>query len=160
MALKGNSRGFLAKAVADIRTSSAANVGADKDSDKRQRQAIAAFAQRSGLEPVGELTATGCTEGYGGLHERLWGVSSSSPLRCAQPLFNQARGLFMNEVSRSNRIDDVLSLQVCKPEARAELFFLKDSLERGMSLAEIAGFLRRTGELSPKVGDGGDQAAA
>jgi hypothetical protein len=67
MALKGNSRGFLAKAVADIRTSSAANVGADKDSDKRQRQAIAAFAQRSGLEPVGELTATGCTEGYGGV---------------------------------------------------------------------------------------------
>jgi hypothetical protein len=135
-------------------------IGADKDSDKRQRQAIAAFAQRSGLEPVGELTATGCTEGYGGLHERLWGVSSSSPLRCAQPLFNQARGLFMNEVSRSNRIDDVLSLQVRKHWARADLFFLKDSLERGMSLAEIAGFLRRTGELSPKVGDGGDQAAA
>jgi len=27
---------------------------------------------------------------------------------------------------------------------RADLFFLKDSLERGMSLAEIAGFLRRT----------------
>jgi hypothetical protein len=33
---------------------------------------------------------------------------------------------------------------VCKFWARADLFFLKDSLERGMSLAEIAGFLRRT----------------
>ena len=33
-----------------------ANVGADKDSDKRQRQAIAAFAKRSGLELVGEFT--------------------------------------------------------------------------------------------------------
>jgi hypothetical protein len=31
-----------------------------------------------------------------------------------------------------------------KPWARADLFFLKDSLERGMSLAEVAGFLRRT----------------
>jgi hypothetical protein len=52
----------------------------------------------------------------------------------------------MNEVSRSNRIHDVLSLQVCKFWARADLFFLKDSLERGMSLAEIAGFLRRTAD--------------
>jgi hypothetical protein len=29
---------------------------------------------------------------------------------------------------------------------RADLFFLKDSLERGMSSAEIAGFLRRTAD--------------
>jgi hypothetical protein len=33
-----------------------------------------------------------------------------------------------------------------KQWARADLFFLKDSLERGMSLAEIAGFLRRTAD--------------
>jgi hypothetical protein len=33
-----------------------------------------------------------------------------------------------------------------KSWARADLFFLKDSLERGMSLAEIAGFLRRTAD--------------
>ena len=33
------------KAVAYLRTSSAANVGADKDSEKRQRQAIAAYAK-------------------------------------------------------------------------------------------------------------------
>jgi hypothetical protein len=35
-----------------MRTSSAANVGADKDSDKRQRVAIEAFAKRGGLEIV------------------------------------------------------------------------------------------------------------
>ena len=35
--------------MAYIRTSSAANVGTDKDSDKRQRHAIAAFAKRSWL---------------------------------------------------------------------------------------------------------------
>ena len=38
------------KAVAYLRTSSAANVGADKDSDKRQLAAIAAFARANGYE--------------------------------------------------------------------------------------------------------------
>jgi DNA invertase Pin-like site-specific DNA recombinase len=38
-----------------FRTSSAANVGADKDSDRRQREAIAAFASRAGYELVGEF---------------------------------------------------------------------------------------------------------
>ena len=32
-----------------LRTSSAANVGADRDSDNRQREAIAAFAKRAGF---------------------------------------------------------------------------------------------------------------
>jgi DNA invertase Pin-like site-specific DNA recombinase len=37
-------------AIAYLRTSSAANVGADKDSDRRQREAIQAFARRAGYE--------------------------------------------------------------------------------------------------------------
>ena len=37
-------------AIAYLRTSSAANVGADKDSDTRQRQAIAGFAKRAGFD--------------------------------------------------------------------------------------------------------------
>ena len=41
-------------AVAYLRTSSAANAGGDKDSDKRQRAAIAAFAKRAGFALVGE----------------------------------------------------------------------------------------------------------
>src|SRR5215467_12360278 len=41
-------------AVAYLRTSSAANVGLDKDSDKRQRAAIEAFARRAGFTIVGE----------------------------------------------------------------------------------------------------------
>ena len=40
------------KAVAYIRTSSAANVGADKDSDKRQRAAIEGYAKRASIEIV------------------------------------------------------------------------------------------------------------
>jgi DNA invertase Pin-like site-specific DNA recombinase len=42
-------------AIAYLRTSSAANVGADKDSDRRQREAIAAFARGAGYELVGEF---------------------------------------------------------------------------------------------------------
>ena len=41
-------------AVAYLRTSSAANVGADKDSDKRQRAAIEAFAKQAAFTIVGE----------------------------------------------------------------------------------------------------------
>jgi DNA invertase Pin-like site-specific DNA recombinase len=42
------------KAVAYLRTSSASNVGADKDSDKRQRAAIEGFAKRAGFALVEE----------------------------------------------------------------------------------------------------------
>src|SRR5215472_3332900 len=42
-------------AVAYLRTSSSTNVGADKDSDKRQRAAIEAFAKHAGFEIVAEL---------------------------------------------------------------------------------------------------------
>ena len=47
-------KGKRVEAVAYIRTSSAANVGADKDSDKRQRAAIEGFAKRSGFALVAE----------------------------------------------------------------------------------------------------------
>lgn len=45
----------LKKAVAYIRTSSAANVGVDKDSAPRQQRAIAGFAKRAGFELVAEF---------------------------------------------------------------------------------------------------------
>ncbi|WP_247973724.1 recombinase family protein [Bradyrhizobium sp. 195] len=43
------------EAVAYLRTSSAANVGTDKDSDRRQRTAIESFARANGYELVGEF---------------------------------------------------------------------------------------------------------
>ena len=48
-------KGKRVEAVAYIRTSSAANVGADKDSDKRQRAAIEAFAKAAGYDIVAEF---------------------------------------------------------------------------------------------------------
>ena len=46
---------FNVPAFAYLRTSSAANAGADKDSDKRQREAIRAYADRAGYEIVDEF---------------------------------------------------------------------------------------------------------
>ena len=46
----------IVEAVAYIRTSSAANVGADKDSEKRQRAAIESYARRAGFRLVAEFT--------------------------------------------------------------------------------------------------------
>ncbi len=43
------------EAVAYLRTSSAANVGADKDSDQRQRAAIEGYAKRAGFDLVAEF---------------------------------------------------------------------------------------------------------
>jgi DNA invertase Pin-like site-specific DNA recombinase len=51
VARQGKSRA----AVAYLRTSSAANIGADKDSDRRQREAIQGFARRAGIEVVDEF---------------------------------------------------------------------------------------------------------
>ena len=45
-----------AKAFAYLRTSSAANVGDDRDSQKRQRDAIARFAKRNGFTIIGEFS--------------------------------------------------------------------------------------------------------
>ena len=47
--------GKRVEAVAYICTSSAANVGSDKDSDKRQRVAIDAFAKAAGYNIVAEF---------------------------------------------------------------------------------------------------------
>jgi DNA invertase Pin-like site-specific DNA recombinase len=63
-------------AVAYLRTSSAANVGADKDSDKRQRAAIQGYAKRAGFEVVSEFYDPGVSgadpiEGRKGFAELL-----------------------------------------------------------------------------------------
>jgi DNA invertase Pin-like site-specific DNA recombinase len=69
-------------AVAYLRTSSAANVGADKDSDKRQRAAIHDYAKRAGFEIVDEYYDPGVSgadpiEGRRGFAELLDRVESN-----------------------------------------------------------------------------------
>ena len=42
-------------AIAYLRTSSAANAGTDKNSDRRQREAIQTFARRAGYDLMGDF---------------------------------------------------------------------------------------------------------
>jgi DNA invertase Pin-like site-specific DNA recombinase len=68
-------------AVAYLRTSSATNVGADKDSEHRQRRAIEAFAKRDGYEIVAEFYDAAVSgadhvntrEGFADMLERIEG---------------------------------------------------------------------------------------
>ncbi len=53
--MSGRGKQARQEAVAYLRTSSAANVGTDKDSETRQRAAILAFAKREGFEVVAEF---------------------------------------------------------------------------------------------------------
>src|SRR5271154_2827916 len=49
----------LAKAIAYFRTSSDTNVGADKDSLKRQREAVVKYAKTAGYEVIAEYSDDG-----------------------------------------------------------------------------------------------------
>jgi DNA invertase Pin-like site-specific DNA recombinase len=94
------------KAVAYIRTSSAANVGADKDSDKRQRAAIGGFAKRSGFALTGEFSDPGVSgadpietrPGFAALLDRIEGngirvVICEDASRFARELVTQELGI-------------------------------------------------------------------
>src|ERR671932_1930340 len=101
MAIKGK-----VEAVAYLRTSSAANVGADKDSDKRQRDAIAAFAKRAGFAVVDEFYDPGVSgadpietrPGFSALLDRIEGngvrtVIVEDASRFARDLVTQELGI-------------------------------------------------------------------
>jgi predicted site-specific integrase-resolvase len=51
---KAMSRNELTKAIAYFRTSSETNVGADKDTLKRQREAVTRYAKTGGYEIIAE----------------------------------------------------------------------------------------------------------
>lgn len=96
------------KAVAYLRTSSATNVGADKDSEKRQADAIAAFAGRSGIEIAETYSDPGVSgadpietrPGFGAMLDRIEGngvrtVIVEDASRFARDLMVQELGLLL-----------------------------------------------------------------
>jgi DNA invertase Pin-like site-specific DNA recombinase len=116
-------------AVAYLRTSSAANVGEDKDSDKRQRAAVEAFAEAnrfeivkefydaavSGADPVGERA------GFAAMLEYMLGngartVLVESPDRFARDLSVQIAG---HELLKDHGIDLI--------PTTSPTFFMEDS---------------------------------
>jgi DNA invertase Pin-like site-specific DNA recombinase len=93
------------KAVAYFRTSSAANVGSDKDSEHRQRAAVEAYAKQAGFEIVGafyDAAVSGADPvdlrpGFAEMIERLLGngartILVDSPDRFARDLMVQLAG--------------------------------------------------------------------
>src|SRR5271165_1326949 len=93
------------KAVAYLRTSSATNVGADKDHHKRQRQAIEAFAKAAGYSivetfydaAVSGADPVGARPGFAEMLERLLAngaktIIVESPDRFARDLMVQLTG--------------------------------------------------------------------
>jgi DNA invertase Pin-like site-specific DNA recombinase len=95
----------IRKAVAYLRTSSRTNVGADKDSDKRQRAAIEAYAKAAGYEiiesfydaAVSGADPVGERPGFAEMLERLLGngartIIVESPDRFARDLMVQLAG--------------------------------------------------------------------
>ena len=96
----------MKKAIAYIRTSSAANVGADKDSAQRQRAAIAAFAKLAGFDLVAEFNdeavsgadAIESRPGFAALLDRIEGNGVSNVIvedasRFARHVLTQEMGL-------------------------------------------------------------------
>lgn len=96
------------QALAYLRTSSAVNVGADRDSDKRQREAIRTYALHAGIDLVGEfydaaVSGTDPIEGRPGfkaLLERIMGngvrtVIVEDASRFARTLMTQEAGIAM-----------------------------------------------------------------
>jgi DNA invertase Pin-like site-specific DNA recombinase len=80
------SRKELTNAVAYLRTSSASNVGGDKDSDKRQLAAINRFGKAAGFEIAGtyyDAAVSGADSvmsrpGFAAMLER-WRATASGP---------------------------------------------------------------------------------
>jgi DNA invertase Pin-like site-specific DNA recombinase len=98
----------LTEAVAYLRTSSTTNVGSDKDSDKRQRAAIASFAKRARFAIVDEFNDTAVSgadpietrPGFAALLERIEGngirtVIVEDASRFARDLVTQELGLLI-----------------------------------------------------------------
>src|SRR4051794_26933902 len=99
-------RKALTPAVAYLRTSSTANVGADKDSDKRQRAAIQAFAKAADFRIEAEFYDPGVSgadpiesrPGFAALLDKIEGngvrvVIVEDPSRFARDLVTQELGI-------------------------------------------------------------------
>lgn len=117
------------KAVAYMRTSSATNVGADKDSEKRQRSAIEAYASRNGITlmdwfydaAVSGADPVADRPGFQAMLERIAGNGVNTIL--VETANRLARDLMVQEVAHSMLTGLGVSLVACdSPEA-----FLSDT---------------------------------
>jgi Resolvase, N terminal domain len=108
------------KAFAYLRTSSAANIGEDKDSGRRQLHAIQAFAKRAGIELVGTFhdeavkgsDPIDTRPGFAAMLEALEGNGTSLS---RQPIGSRVTSWYKRSASRcSNRAALILSPPIAR----------------------------------------------
>lgn len=89
----------MRKSVAYLRTSSTANVGPDKDSERRQREAVGAFARSTGYEivesyydaAVSGADPVAARPGFSAMLERLLSNGVRTPLSRRRPSADSGR---------------------------------------------------------------------
>ena len=139
----------LQPAVAYLRTSSAANVGTDKDSDKRQRAAIEAFAKRAGFTIVAEyydaaVSGADYVDQRPGFVQMLQRLATNgaktiiveSPDRFARDLAVQLAGHDMLKASASR--SSLHRLPISSPRTHPRLFWFARCWARSLSLRRRA----------------------
>jgi len=116
-------------AVAYLRTSSATNVGIDKDSDKRQREAIEAFAKHAGFTLVGEyydkaVRGADRIDQRPGFSEMLQKLASN----CAKTIIVESPDRFARDLAVQLAGHDMLkALGIAIIPASAPDFFIEDT---------------------------------
>src|ERR1044072_6550620 len=119
----------LKPAVAYLRTSSAANVGSDKDSDKRQRAAIEAFAKCAGFAIVAEyydkaVSGADRIDDRPGFREMLQHLSSNR----AKTIIVESPDRFARDLAVQLAGHDMLkALGIAIVPASAPDFFVEDT---------------------------------
>lgn len=117
------------KAIAYLRTSSATNVGRDKDSDKRQRAAISAFAKANGYELVdeyydGAVSGADPVDRRPGFGEMLRRLASNG----AKTILVESPDRFARDLTVQLTGHDMLKAQgIALVPASAPDFFLEDT---------------------------------
>jgi DNA invertase Pin-like site-specific DNA recombinase len=156
------------KALAYLRTSSVANVGSDKDSDKRQRSAIAAFAKSHGFQILEEFYDPGVSgadpietrPGFSALLDRIEGngvrtVIVEDASRFARDLVTQELGI-LALIGRGVRVltssgDDLTNTDDPFKIAMRQIAGTFAQLEKARLVAKLRGARERKRATGAKV---------
>lgn len=154
-------------AIAYLRTSSASNVGSDKDSDKRQRDAIAAFAKHAGFEIVLEFydqavrgaDAVEARPGFAAMLEHIAGdgvhtIIVETASRFARDLIVQETGHRMLQAQGIDLIaaDSPSAFLEDTPTARLvrQVLGAVSEFDKAVTVAKLAGARKRKREAEGK----------
>jgi DNA invertase Pin-like site-specific DNA recombinase len=152
----------LKPAVAYLRTSSAANVGPDKDSDKRQRTAVEAYAKRAGFKIIAEyydkaVSGADRIDVRPGFREMLQKLAADG----AKTIIVESPDRFARDLAVQLAGHDMLKgLGISTIPASAPDFFIEDTTYRRLGAPGARGHRAiREGERRCKTGSGSQAEA-